>query len=93
MKPGSVVTAAGFASVDFFASENGAIASASFMIGAGSCSVTEVTVPASTGATPPLAAVSWAVKKLSVPDPLCGISGLMTPAVPPTWFQLVTVPL
>ena len=77
----------------FLASENGAIASASPWMGAGSCSVTETTLPAKTGATPPLAAVSWAVKKLSVPEPLCGISGLMTPAVPPTWLQLVTVPL
>ena len=46
-----------------------------------------------TGATPPLAAVSWAVKKLSVPEPLCGISGLIAPAVPPTWFQFVKAPV
>ena len=76
--------------MDFLASENGAIASGSFMIGAGSCSVTGVAMI--TGGTPPLAAVSWAVKKLRVPEPLCGISGLMMPAVPPTWFQFVTVP-
>ena len=53
-----------------------------------------MTEAARVGATPPLAAVSCAMKKLRVPEPARGIFGLMTPAVPPgIWFQLVMVPL
>ena len=72
--------------------ENGATALASPWIGAGSCSWTSVTEPASATSTPLLAVLSCATKNERVPEPACGISGLMVPAVPPSWLQSVTVP-
>ena len=52
--------------------ENGAMALALFWIGVGSCS-SDTTRPASVRRVkvPPAAAVSWAMKKLAVPEPLC----------------------
>ncbi len=72
--------------------ENGATALASPWIGVGSCSWTSTTAPARVTATPPLAAFSWALKNERVPEPACGISGLMVPAVPPSVDQFVTEP-
>ncbi len=65
------------------------------MIEVGSFSSTVWTVPASVGAVPPFAAVRSAMKLLRVPEPVCGISGMMASVdVPPgTWFQVVYTPV
>ena len=73
--------------------ENGETAFGLAAIGAASCSWTSTTEPARVTGVPPLAAWSWARKTVRVPDPVCGICGTMTPFAPPSWLQLVKVPL